>query len=52
VLSSNFAPHSDCVADIQKAKGYMQIIVGANDEFFDATRFSDLVVAEIQSYFL
>jgi alpha-beta hydrolase superfamily lysophospholipase len=41
-LAINFAPHANYVEDIQHAKGNIQIIAGANDELFDATRFSEV----------
>jgi alpha-beta hydrolase superfamily lysophospholipase len=39
-LATNFGPHSDYVQDIRNAKGPMQVVVGADDELFDAQRYS------------
>jgi hypothetical protein len=41
-LAINFAPHADYAQDIKNAKGDMQIVVGKNDELFDAQRFSSV----------
>jgi alpha-beta hydrolase superfamily lysophospholipase len=41
-LATNFAPHSDYVQDIRKANGKMHIVVGSDDELFDANRFADV----------
>jgi alpha-beta hydrolase superfamily lysophospholipase len=39
-LGTNFGPHDNYVQDIRNAKGPMQIVVGADDELFDAQRFA------------
>ena len=41
-LAINFGPHSEYAQDIKNAKGPMQIVVGSNDELFEAQRFSSV----------
>ena len=41
-LGTNFGPHDDYRQDIRNAKGPMQIVVGADDELFDAQRFASV----------
>jgi alpha-beta hydrolase superfamily lysophospholipase len=41
-LAANFAPHSDYAQDIRDAKGTISIVVGSDDELFDAQRFADV----------
>lgn len=41
-LATNFGPHRDYVQDIQNAKGTMQVIVGSDDELFDAQRYASV----------
>ena len=41
-LAINFAPHADYAQDIKNAKGDVQIVVGNDDELFDAQRFSSV----------
>jgi alpha-beta hydrolase superfamily lysophospholipase len=41
-LGANFGPHDNYVQDIRHAKGPMQIVVGADDELFDAQRFASV----------
>ena len=38
-LAINFAPHPEYAQDIKNAKGLMQIVVGSDDELFEAGRF-------------
>ena len=38
-LAINFGPHADYAQDIKNAKGPMQIVVGNDDELFEAGRF-------------
>lgn len=39
-LATNFGPHSDYAQDIRNAKNPMQVVVGADDELFDAQRYA------------
>lgn len=41
-LATNFGPHNDYAQDIRNAKGPVQIVVGADDELFDAQRFASV----------
>jgi alpha-beta hydrolase superfamily lysophospholipase len=41
-LGTNFGPHNDYAQDIRNAKGSLQILVGADDELFDAQRFASV----------
>jgi pimeloyl-ACP methyl ester carboxylesterase len=41
-LGANFGPHSDYVQDIRNAKGRVDIVVGRDDELFDAQRFASV----------
>jgi hypothetical protein len=39
-LATNFGPHSDYIKDIRNAKGPIQVVIGADDELFDAQRYA------------
>lgn len=41
-LASNFGPHSDYAQDIAQAKGELRIVVGVDDELFDAGKFASV----------
>jgi alpha-beta hydrolase superfamily lysophospholipase len=41
-LGANFGPHNDYVQDIRNTKGPVQVLVGADDELFDAQRFASV----------
>ncbi|MEX1168287.1 MAG: alpha/beta hydrolase [Hydrogenophaga sp.] len=41
-LATNFRPHSDYAQDIRRITQPLRIVVGREDELFDATRFADV----------